>query len=278
LSFDHTQVTYRCINRQGSLRNEMKYKNALADMKSRISQQQISASRASGRDAFEHLTRALASSVLLCVAALATSNSVAQIKASGAPATANTPGVPALGTVGVNCVISAVNRNAVVETDASYTVFNIPANAGALRGRVTCSDGSVGQTAVKFSSVVGGATIDLGPIVWGKIDPVPTALGLTAPEKRITTGGTSQLNATAIGINPDNSATTYNVTPRSAGTTYTISNDLSFGVEREHRGGRIWLLHVLRGATREFVWAGAGCGWHHACRERSGHRIAHATA
>ena len=150
----------------------------------------------------------------------------AQTQAKGSPATAATPGVPALGTPGVNCVISAVNRNAIVETDASYTVFNIPANAGAFRGRVTCSDGSVGQTAVKFSSVVGGATIELGAIVWGKIDPVPTALGLTAPDKRLTTGGSSQLAATAIGINPDNSATTYNITPRSAGTTYTISNDL----------------------------------------------------
>ena len=152
--------------------------------------------------------------------------SFAQTQAKGSPATAATPGVPALGTPGVNCVISAVNRNAIVETDASYTVFNIPANAGAFRGRVTCSDGSVGQTAVKFSSVVGGATIELGAIVWGKIDPVPTALGLTAPTKRLTTGGTAQLSATAIGINPDSSATTYNITPRSAGTTYTISNDL----------------------------------------------------
>ena len=73
---------------------------------------------------------------------------------------------------------------------------------------------------------MGGTVIELGDIVWGKIDPVPTALGLTAPVKRLTTGGTSQLTASAIGINPDNSATTYDVTPRSKGTTYTISNDL----------------------------------------------------
>ena len=133
---------------------------------------------------------------------------------------------PALGTAGVNCVISAANRNAVVEIDGGYSIFNIPANAGAFRGRVTCSDGSVGQTPVKFSSVVGGTVIELGDIVWGKIDPVPTALGLTAPVKRLTTGCTSQLSASAIGINPDNSATTYDVTQRSKGTTYTISNDL----------------------------------------------------
>ena len=98
---------------------------------------------------------------------------------------------------------------------------------------MTCSDGSVGQTPVKFSSVVGGTVIELGDIVWGKIDPVPTALGLTAPVKRLTTGGTSQLTASAIGINPDNSATTYDVTPRSKGTTYTISNDLTGTISQD---------------------------------------------
>lgn len=169
------------------------------------------------------LSASLVSALLsLCLPSIAT----AQVKAMGGGTKAALVGAPALGTPGVNCVISAVNRNAIVETDASYTIFNIPALTGAFRGRVTCSDGSVGQTAVKFSSVSGGQTIELGDIVWGKIDPVPTALGLTAPEKRLTTSGVSQLNASAIGINPDNSATTYNVTPRSAGTTYTISNDL----------------------------------------------------
>ena len=178
------------------------------------------------RGPLHRLGRLLTLLVFAFVSVLATSTTRAQTQAKATPATSATAGAPALGTAGVNCVISAVNRNAIVETDASYTVFNIPANAGAFRGRVTCSDGSVGQTAVKFSSVVGGATIELGAIVWGKIDPVPTALGLTAPEKRLTTGGSSQLSATAIGINPDNTATTYNITPRSAGTTYTISNDL----------------------------------------------------
>lgn len=204
----------------------MKIENELGKNKARQSQWRLASMRMLVRCAEKGLRGAAYATVLSLLGALLPLTGFAQVASKGAPATANTPGVPALGTAGVNCVISAVNRNAMIESDASFSIFNIPANAGAYRGRVTCSDGSVGQTAVKFSSVVGGATVELGGIVWGKIDPVPTALGLTAPDKRLTTGGTSQLNATAIGINPDNSATTYNVTPRSAGTTYTISNDL----------------------------------------------------
>ena len=147
----------------------MKHENVLGNIGSRISRWRYGALRVGGREALSRLTHAVVSSALLCFATFVPFTSIAQTKASGAPATANTPGVPALGTAGVNCVISAVNRNAIVETDASYTVFNIPANAGAFRGRVTCSDGSVGQTAVKFSSVVGGATIELGAIVWSRL-------------------------------------------------------------------------------------------------------------
>ena len=57
--------------------------------------------------------------------------------ASFAQTTPPTVTPPALGTAGVNCVISAANRNAVVEIDGGYSIFNIPANAGAFRGRVT---------------------------------------------------------------------------------------------------------------------------------------------
>jgi hypothetical protein len=58
--------------------------------------------------------------------------------------TAVTP--PALGAPGVSCVISAINRASMVSVDGGYELPGIPANTGALRGRVTCSDGSVGQT------------------------------------------------------------------------------------------------------------------------------------
>lgn len=135
---------------------------------------------------------------------------------------------PALGTPGVSCVISAVNRSSIVDVNGGYMIPGVPASTGAIRGRATCSDGSVGQTPIVFTIVnpdpnaTGQTPLPMGQIVWGKIDPVPLALSLTAPAKRLTTGQTAQLTATAINEN----ATTRNVTSRLDGTTYSISNDL----------------------------------------------------
>jgi hypothetical protein len=139
---------------------------------------------------------------------------------------------PALGTPGVNCVISTMNRNAIVEPDGSYVIFGVPATSGAVRGRVTCSDGSIGQTPVVFTILtpIGSAdqvVLPMGAIAWGRIDPVPSALGLTSTFKRLTTGSTAHLTATALGVDEaSNTPRQYDVTPRSAGTTYSISNDL----------------------------------------------------
>ena len=57
-----------------------------------------------------------------------------------------------------------------------------------------------GCSAVRFSSVVGGQTIELGDIIWGRIDPVPAALGLSSLSKRLTTAQTGQLKVNAIGV------------------------------------------------------------------------------
>ncbi len=171
-----------------------------------------------------HLARSLASARLLGLLVLLCFGYVGSVYAQGT-GTGVTP--PALGAPGVNCVISASNTNAVIEPNGFYTLFNIPWNAGAFRGRATCSDGSVGQTAVKFSPRVGGQTVVLGDVIWGKIDPVPMAVGLTSSAKRLSTGSTAQLTATAIGVDEaTNTPRQYDVTPRSAGTTYAISNDL----------------------------------------------------
>jgi len=149
------------------------------------------------------------------------------LASAGLPTTAQTTATPpALGAPGLSCVISAVNRNAVIEPDGRFTIFDIPSLTGAFRGRATCTDGSVGQTPVVFTSITSGNVLT-GDIVWGKIDPVPTALGLSSALKRLTTGSTAQLTATAIGVDEaSNTPRQYDVTPRSAGTTYAISNDL----------------------------------------------------
>jgi hypothetical protein len=123
---------------------------------------------------------------------------------------------------GSSCVVSAGNRNAPLTADGSYTIFGIPGNLGSIRARATCSDGTVGQSAAGFTDPFQAAVIELGPIVFGAITPVPVALLLVAPSRRINSGETSQFTTTAIG--PTGQQT--NVTPRSQGTTYTISNEL----------------------------------------------------
>ena len=123
---------------------------------------------------------------------------------------------------GVACVVSAGNRNAPLAPDGSYTVFGIPGNLGAIRARVSCSDGSVGQSAVGFTNPFQPATIELGPIVFGAITPVPVAINLSAPQRRLTTGQPGQLTVRAVGAN----GVQTDVTPRSEGTVYAISNDL----------------------------------------------------
>ncbi len=127
---------------------------------------------------------------------------------------------PKLGTPGLSCVISAVNRNAPIEIDGGATIFGIPPTTGSFRARATCSDGSIGQTAVRFSSVVGGQTIELGDIIWGRIDPVPAALGLSSLTKRLTTDQTGQLKVIAIGVD----GSSRDVTASLEGTTYASSN------------------------------------------------------
>src|SRR3954466_7055797 len=68
-------------------------------------------------------------------------------------ARADPPAGPAPGS---SCTITAVNRNAPVASDSSFTIYNIPGSGSAtvaappFRARVTCSDGTVGETAIAF--------------------------------------------------------------------------------------------------------------------------------
>jgi hypothetical protein len=121
---------------------------------------------------------------------------------------------------GTACVVTAGNRNAPLAADGSYTVFGIPGNLGAIRARATCADGSIGQSSVGFTNPNEEATIVLGPIEWGRIDPVPIAATLSAPTRYLSTGQTAQLAMTAVGAD----GTARDVTPRSAGTVYSVSS------------------------------------------------------
>ena len=77
---------------------------------------------------------------------------------------------------GVSCVVSAGNRNSTLATNGEYAMFGIPGDLGAIRARANCSDGSIGQSAVGFTDPAQNTVIQLGPIVFGTIDPIPAVI------------------------------------------------------------------------------------------------------
>ena len=167
------------------------------------------------------------------------------------PSHAQAGGTPSpLGTPGVSCTVSVVNRNAPVELDGSFTIFGIPGNSGAIRARATCSDGTLGQTAAGFTDPINVITVPLGPIRWGQWSESPLALRLTGPTSRLTTGQTSQLTATATAAD----GSTRDVTPRTEGTTYAISNQLLASVSQD---GAVTVLPLFASGSSSRVVATA---------------------
>lgn len=123
---------------------------------------------------------------------------------------------------GASCVVSAGNRSAPLAADGGYAIFGIPGNLGAIRARATCSDGSVGQSEIAFTNPLEAATVQLGRIVFGRLDPVPIAATLSAAQRYLGTGDTSQLSLLAVAAD----GSSHDATPRSAGTVYAMSNAL----------------------------------------------------
>jgi hypothetical protein len=122
---------------------------------------------------------------------------------------------------GASCTVSAANRNAPVAPGGSYSISAVPGTLGVIRARATCSDGTVGQTKFVFPAPNDEFAIT-GDIQWGKLDPAPTALGLSSATKRVTTGQTAQLLVKATSID----ALVRDVTNRTEGTVYAVSNPL----------------------------------------------------
>lgn len=113
--------------------------------------------------------------------------------------------VPAAGS---SCTASALNRNAAVDAAYGYTLYNVPADEGILKVRVTCSDGTVGQT--RYEQPVPDSATFFGDILWGVLDPIPLAITLNASTTRLKTAGqTLQLGAKAF----DADGTTRDITP-----------------------------------------------------------------
>lgn len=160
------------------------------------------------------------------------------------------PGGPAIAPApGSSCTVSALNRNAPVAADASFEIYNIPGNSGAFRARATCSDGTVGQTAVVFPAI-GEQVVFTGDIAWGRLDPAPLALGLRAASGRLGRGATAQLAATAVALD----ASVRDVTPRAAGTSYAVSNALLADISQD---GLVRVLPLFASGSSARVVASA---------------------
>src|SRR5882672_10502482 len=103
--------------------------------------------------------------------------------------------VPMSAQLDQNCTVSVLNRNVNVNTDGTWVLPNIPVNQGRVRARATCILNGItrfGQSDL-FTVPLNG-TINLQPIIFGAISPIPALLAVTATPPSITTAGaTSQL-------------------------------------------------------------------------------------
>ena len=121
---------------------------------------------------------------------------------------------------GSSCVASVYNRNVNLEPDFSYAVVNLPSTQGIMKVRVTCSDGTVGQS--KYMLPVPGDSTITGAINFGQLDPVPFAMSLTSPIKKLNAGQAVQLTNTAL----REEGGTWDATTQEKGTFYRSSSNV----------------------------------------------------
>jgi hypothetical protein len=121
-----------------------------------------------------------------------------------------------------DCLVSILNRTALVKIGGSWSIPNVPTNMGQVRARVNCvSNGITVSGQSDFFSVPTNGTIDVFGIHLSTPEPVPLSLTVTSSAATLTSvGATAQLTATANFADQ----TTRNVTAASNGTTYTSSN------------------------------------------------------
>lgn len=86
--------------------------------------------------------------------------------------------------VDATCVVSALNRNASMDSGNSYFLIpGVPSAIGPYKVRAVCSDGTVGQTAPADFSRSSGDLIDMGYVKWGQVDPIPMSIELVGPNE-----------------------------------------------------------------------------------------------
>ncbi|MGL6078503.1 carboxypeptidase regulatory-like domain-containing protein [Methyloversatilis discipulorum] len=164
-----------------------------------------------------------------------------------------------------SCTASALNRNAPLQSDYSFTLYNLPGAAAAIgpnapqipappfRVRVTCSDGTVGETELAYPAF-GSTAVYTGEIVWRPATPVPVALGITAGQARLNGGESTQLSA--LGVLRDGRQV--DLTGKTRGTLFTSSNPLIATVDD---GGRVLVTaQFATGSAARVVMAGQNDG------------------
>lgn len=190
----------------------------------------------------------------LAMAAVLLAMASAQAQSSGTPPSAD-----------ASCTASAVNRNAPLQADYSFTIYNIPGAAAAIgpnaplipaapfRVRVTCSDGTVGETELVFPEF-GESAVYTGPIAWRPATPVPVALGVSAAQGKLNGGQSTQLSA--LGVLRDGSQV--DLTGKTRGTLFTSSNPLIATVDDT---GRVQVMaQFASGSAARVVMAGQNEG------------------
>ena len=130
-----------------------------------------------------------------------------------------------------NCIASALNRQATVNTDGTYAFGNIPLPDGAFRVRVVCDR----KITVEFAQSqlltgVPNGTFEVGELTFGVQAPIPLSLNLA------TTAGTLTPTVLTAQITTTGNLTggaTVDLTPSSTGTFYATSNPAFATVTQE---------------------------------------------
>jgi Carboxypeptidase regulatory-like domain len=142
------------------------------------------------------------------------------VLSSSQTAFAQTPTQPTTPAIGSSCVASVLNRNSNLEPDFTYNIYNMPSTQGIMKVRVTCSDGTVGQS--KYALPAAGDATITGDIMFGQLDPVPFAMSLTSPIKKLNAGQAVQLTNTAL----REEGGTWDATTQEKGTFYRSSSNV----------------------------------------------------
>lgn len=131
-------------------------------------------------------------------------------------------GTSAVAQLDDSCVVSTLNRTALVQPDGSWVLPNVPAGAGQVRIRATCvGDGLTRSGQSDFFLVPESGVIRIPEISFVSLTPIPVELDLSAPSTLLTSIG-QEIQLTAVARYGDGA--TADLTAAATGTGYTSSN------------------------------------------------------